>query len=444
MRPSLKTLLIPALLLAGCGEPSGTSAQRRAADAAGEGYASPRPERELPPLAEPLTVDDLLRHAFLGNATLEADWRHWREALARVTQASAWEQPELSFKYLTSSGMMRAWDRTTLEVSQVIPTAGKRGLKADEALAYALKSRAHFEGMKFEIQRRVLSDAAEYAYLGKAVAAAEENLRLLQYLADLAAARQKVGMGRQQDLLKAQVEVEAAENELKMLLAQRPAQAASLNALMGRDASLPLPFPQEEAPEPIPASDEDVLRLAAERNPELMGMAAEVRGRKDALAYARRAWVPDLKLGYEVMGSLEASLTGMITLPLRAGRIRAAVDEAREALAAAEAHLTATHDDLKSRLVTALAMARDADRQVFLYEGSILPKAEQALSAAIAGYGAAGGEGDFLGVVDSQRTLLEIRLGAARARASRAKALAELEMILAMDRGTWGKKESGP
>lgn len=432
------------LLLAGCGEPRGFEEEGKVADQAKAAYASPRPERDLPELAEPVAVDDLLRHAFLANASLEADYHLWRQALERVAPASSWEQPQLGFKYLTSSGMMRAWDRTTLEVSQAIPLAGKRGLRADAALAEAVAARRRFENAKFMLQARVLSAAADYGYLGEAVAAQSENLRLLSYVAELAAARLKVGLGRQEDLLKAQVEVETAENALKMLQAQRPAQGAALNALLGREASLPLPFPAAETGEPVLIPDPDLIHLAAERNPELAAMAEEVRGRKDALAYARRAWVPDLTLGYEVMGDLSASVTGMLMLPLRAGRIRAAVREARAAMAEAEARRLGVGDDLKARIVIALAMLRDADRQTALYTEAILPKAEQALAASIAGYGAAGG-GDFLDVLDIQRTLLEIRLARAWAVAGRAKAMADLEAALGMDHGTWEKnKETAP
>ena len=439
--PPVLWAVLTFLLCPGCGEPRGVREEREAAVLEGKAYESPRPERELPALAGPLAVNDLLRHAFLGNASLEADYHLWRQALERIAPASSWDQPQLGFEYLTSSGMMRAWDRTTLEISQTIPTAGKLGFKKDAAFAEAMAARRRFENAKFMIQARVLSASADYTYLGEAIAANQENLRLLSYVAELAAARLKVGLGRQEDLLKAQVEVETAENDLKMLQAQRPAQGAALNALLGREASLPLPFPVSEPVDPVPGPDPDLIRLAAERNPELAAMAEEVRGRKDALAYARRAWVPDLTLGYEVMGDLEASVTGMLTLPLRAGRIRAAIREARAAMSETEARRLGASDDLQARVVIALAMLRDADRQVGLYTVSILPKAEQALAAAIAGYGAAGG-GDFLDVLDIQRTLLETRLARARAVAGRAKALSELEAAVGMDHGTWNKEKA--
>ena len=435
-------LLATGLLLGGCSGPPGTRAERRDADAAGEAYRTGRSDRELPTLAEPLRVDDLLRHAFLANASLEADYHRWRQALERIPQASSWEQPQLGFKYLTSSGVMRTWDRTTLELSQTIPTAGKRGLKADAALSEALTARRRFEQSKFEIQRKVLSAAAEYRVLGQALAAGEENLRLLDALVSTMAQRQRSGKVAQRDVLAVEGMRDTAQNDLKALQAQRPAKAAMLNALLGREAVLPLPWPQEEPPEPVPADDEAILRLAAERNPELAALAAEVRGRKDALGYARRAWVPDLKLGYEVMGDLEASVTGMLMLPLRTGVIRAAIREAHSGLDEAEAMRLASQDDLRSRVVIALAMARDADRQARYFGGVALPRAEGILSSLRSAYRA--GSVDYAEVNEGERTLPMIRLARDQSLAAREKALADLEAILAVDRGAWAAAQPKP
>lgn len=435
-------VLLIGMAWGGCVDPKGTEAERRAADAAGAGYARPRAERERPDLsAGPLSADDLLRHAFLANPSLEAAYHRWRQALARVTQAAAWGDPEFSFAYLTSSGRMRTWDRTTLGATQTVPTAGKRSLRARAALAEAVAARHAFEQRKFDIQREVLSAAADYAFLGEALDIHRENARFLRYLAALAAARQKVGLGRQQDLLRAQVALESGENDLAELETRHPQEAARLNALLGRDAALPLPFPQWRGPSDIPASDAEILALAAERNPALAALAAEARARQDALAYARRLWVPDFTLGAEVMGDVESKLMAMFMLPVQWPRLRAMVREAEGALAEAEARLLAAGDDVRVRTVIALSAARDARRQTRLYEKTILPKAEQALVAAIAGYGAGGAAaGSFLDVIDSQRMVLMLRLAAARARAAQEKALADLEAILAVDRAAWGPK----
>lgn len=445
-KSDIAAFLTAGLFLAGCVEPSGTKGEREKADAARDPYAQGRPARNLPPLPEPLTVDALLARAFRANAALEAAYHRWRAALERVPQAASWMNPEVSLEYLTSSGRMRTWDRTTLGVRQTVPTGGKRGLAADAALAEAVAARSAFEAEKFDLQRRVLSAAADYRLLDASLRAAEENLRFLDDLVRLAETRQKVGKGRQQDYLKAVVERDTADNDLRMLGAQRPAQVAVLNALLGREATLALSVPRDDPPAAIPLADDAVLRLAAERNPELAGMAAEVRGRKDALAYARRLWIPDVTLGVEVMGDIEASVMGMLALPVQWKALRAAAREAQAALAEAEARRLSLSDDLGARTVSALAEARDAERQIALFERTIVPRAEQALAVSIAGYRTGGVEaGDFLDVVDSQRTLLTLRLAGARARAAHAKAVADLEAILATDRARWqaALKEEG-
>lgn len=435
-------LLVAGFSMGGCAGPSGTKAERRDADAAGAIYQAPLSERELPALRETPTTDDLLRHAFLANPSLEAEYHRWRQSLERIVPASSWEQPELGFKYLTSSGMMRAWDRTTLEAFQAIPLAGKRGLQADAALAEALASRRRFEQVKFELQRQVLSAAADYRYLGRGIEAAEAEVRLLDALVSTTAGRQRSGTAPGRDALAVRNLREEAENGLRMLQARRGAQAAALNGLLGRDPTLPLSWPAEDPLASIPADDGTLFRLAAERNPELMALAAEIRGRKDALAYAKRLWVPDLKLGYEAMGDLEASLTGMLTLPLRTGRIRAAVRESRSGLDEARAKSVAGELDLRARLVAALAMARDADRQSGLYRETILPRLERIVASLHSGY--RDGIVGYADLNEGERALLEVRLARFRALADREQALAELESILAMDRVTWAQTQPKP
>ncbi len=430
-------LALALLALAGCREPSGYREDARDAAAAGEAYALPRAERELPAIPDSPTPDDLLQYAFEANATLEADYHHWREALARVSLASAWDAPRLSFGYLTSSGEMRSWDRTTLEVSQGIPLAGRRAVRARQAMAELAAARHHFEGMKFAIQGRVLSGAAEYAYLGRAIDLAREDLRLAEESASLTATRLSTGRGTQADLSGARLMTEEVRNELRMLAARAEAAGADLNALLGRDASLPLPFPSEDPLDEILAGDAEIFRLAAARNHELLGMAAQAQAQRDALAYARRAWVPDLMLGYEVMGDIEARVTGLLTLPLRVGAIRAAVREASAALDAAEAHRQAAYDDMRARTVSALAMARDADRQARLFRDVLAPEAERIAQLRTAAYASAGAMSDYRDVIEARRALLALRLGEARAVAARASAMAELEEVVATDRSRW-------
>lgn len=424
-------------ILVGCREPAGYREDARSAAAAGEAYALPRGERELPAIPDSPTPDDLLQYAFRANAALEAGYHRWHEALARVSLASAWEAPRLSFGYLTSSGEMRAWDRTTLEVSQGIPLAGRRAVRSRQAMARLSSARHQFEGMKFRIQMRILSGAARYAYLGEAIDLAREDLRLAEESVTLVATRLSTGMGTQADLSGARWMEEEARNELRMLEARSEAARADLNSLLGRDASLPLPFPSEEPLDEILAGDAEIFRLAAERNHELLDMAAQARSQRDALAYARRAWVPDLMAGVEVMGDIEARVTGLLTLPLRAGAIRAAVREASAALDAAEADRLATYDDMRARTVSALVMVRDADRQARLFRGVLVPEVGRIADLRAASYAAAGAMSDYRDVIEARRALLALRLGEARAMAARASAMAELEEVVATDRSLW-------
>lgn len=476
------------LLAQGCGSPRGLSGEEEAAREAGAGYAQPRLHRDLPALEDPVTTDDLLRHAFRANAALEAAWHRWQAALARVGIASSWEQPSLSFEYLTSSGEMRRWDRTTLALSQPVPLAGRRGIEARMALTEARAARHDFEHAKFDVQRRVLQAAAEYAYLGKAIAAAREEEALAALAAESLEARVAAGTAPAAAALAARQEVDAAQDRAAVLQAQAAALAGEMSALLGRDARLPLPYPTDEHVEMYRLTDAEILAHASRRNHEILHMAEEARVRQDALALARRAWVPELSIGYETMGDIEASLMGMLMLPLRAGRIRAGVRSTNASLDMARAALDAARDDVRGRTIAALSMARDAERQERLFRETLVPRAGEIVALARARYeapagaaaaagmspppagrapasggmgmsaggatgGAVGGMPGAAGAdpyrewIEARRGEIALRIGGDRAHMALAMAVAELEEILALDRGRWvdppGGEEEG-
>jgi outer membrane protein TolC len=86
--------------------------------------------------------------------------------------------------------------------------------------------------------------------------------------------------------------------------------------------------------------------------------------------------------------------------------------------------------------VAALYAVRNADRQTELFEHSLLPLAEQALANARQSYTT--GTGTFIDLIESQRTLLDVRLLIVQARIDREKRLAEMEALAGVDIETLG------
>jgi outer membrane protein TolC len=404
------------------------------AEEAGRPFETPHDRRSLPPLETHPAPADALRYAFLSNAGLERAWFEWRMALERIPQAVSLDDPRFSFEYMFSKEMMSRWDRTTLGISQMVPFPGKLDLAGRIALEAAIAAGRRFEDAKFSLQASVVSAWHDLALVDRKIAISERNLALLRDFADLTRSQIAVGKAAQSDASKIDLELGMAQNELATMRAERAPMLAMLNALLSRKSDEPIEPQAGDAPAlaivALP-DDASLLVLAAERNPELQALAAEVKGREDAWELARKAWLPDFEVSFSIQGSIERNLMGAINLPLRADRIRAGIAEAQAGTRAAQAELRAKGDDLKARVVLQIFLARDGDRQVELLTASLLPRAREVVEAVRAGY--ATGGASFLDLLDAQRSLLELESMQADVAAGRAKAVAALEALCAFD-----------
>jgi cobalt-zinc-cadmium efflux system outer membrane protein len=436
MMPLLKlSLVVPAALaLAGCAiHPKGEKEEREKIESAGVPYTR---RAEPPLLPEKPGPDDYLRHAFLSNADLEARYWEWKAAIEQVPQDASLPNAAISFDSMFSGGAMKAWDRTTLGISNepmsMIPFPTKLAAAGRRALEAARAAGLRFEAAKFALQGNVLSAYHDLALLAESIRIGEENVALLGLIVGQAEARVGAGTSSQQDLLAAQTELDLARNDLENLRSRVPPAAARLNALVGRPADAPVPLPDAlPEPRPLPLSDADLIRLGSERSPELSALAREVAGREVALSLARQAYIPDIGLSFSFTGSISQTVGGMLTIPIRLEAIRAGVEQARAGLRAAQAARTQYKRDLAASFVLNLYTLRNDERQVSLFEGMILPRTRQAVDLARTAF--AVGRIPFLELLEAQRTLLDVRLALAQIRTEREKALAAIETWSAVD-----------
>ena len=429
------TLLTAAV---GCTVP-GEDAEREALEREGRAYEARHGERSLPTLALDAALPDVLHYAFLANPSLERAYFEWRGAIERVPQAASLDAPRVGFEYLFTKEKMSRWDRTTLGASQMIPFPGKLEASGQVALEAAIVMRKAFEGAKFDLQAEVVEAYTELAATDQALAVGRQNLALLRQFVEISRAMVGVGRARQADLLKAELEADAAESELRSVEARRASDLARVNRLLSRPPAAVLQPRLDPQGPALPRSDERIFALAAERNPELGAMAAQVRGQERALDLARKAWFPDFELSFEIQGSIERMLGAMLTLPLNVGRIRAGIREAEADIRAAQAALRERADDVRARLVFQLYLARDADRQARFIRDTLLPKARQVVDGTREAYGA--GNAAFLELLDAQRALLTLELEGVRMDVMRRQAVARLEALTAIDFGALPQEE---
>jgi outer membrane protein TolC len=326
---------------------------------------------------------------------------------------------------------MKSWDRTTITVApdsmQNLSFPTKSYQAAKVALDEAQAAGERFRAAKFELQRRVLTEYLDYVLLAERTRVRRENAELLKVVSETAAAHVQAGAS-QQDVLRAEVAEQLAEDELKSSESGLSQRRATLNAMLARAPDAPLPPPAIlPLPRPVPADDALLLAAAVDRSPELAALAHQARGRRDALELARMQYIPDINPMAGFTGTVEQFAGLAITLPTVIPAIEGGIQATRAELRRMEAMYRQRRLDRAAGFVAALYMLRNAERQAGVFEQQVLPRAEQAVRLARDSY-AAGGT-SFTDLIDVQRTALDVRLMIAEARVAREKALAELEAL---------------
>ncbi len=444
--PTVLMRIIPYAILAvvvpiaGCVlKPADADKQNDALDAtAGRyGYATDdrtrtRTTDDLPP--EP-AWRDVLRRAFLANGDLEAAYHEWAMAVHKINQAGSWpSQPvELNFEYMFSAQRMKSFDRLTTSVRLMDATALPNKTYQDAVVVWreAQAAGERFRAAKFDLQVKVLQAWSDYCLQAERVRIQQQNAGLLRLVADTAASRVRAG-GSQQEQLRADVELKLADSELATMKSELEQQRAVLNGLLRRPAAAALLAPTTfPAARPIPADDDSLLAAGVVNNAELSAMGYDRESRRAAVRRARLEYMPEINPMAAFTGSISQSIGAAIVLPTQFPKIRAMIAESRADLRRIEASAGQLQADRAGQFASTLLALRDAERRGLVFTEDIIPLAQRTVDLSRQAY--SNGASSYIDLIDTQRTLLEVRLTAVEARATREKMLAELEALAGMD-----------
>jgi cobalt-zinc-cadmium efflux system outer membrane protein len=339
---------------------------------------------------------------------------------------------------------------------QTFPWLGKLQRRGDMALEASEAAREKYEAEKLRLFYRVKHAYYEYYYLSRAIAVTEENIDLMSNLEAVVRTRLQTGGAPYSAVVKAQVELGKLEERLATLVDMRGPMAARLNTELGRPPDTYVPWPAAIDSENATFSDEDIFDRLKAGNPELLALGFMAARDEAAVGLSRQSYVPDITLGAQVIqtgpalnpdmedsGKDAVMATLSLNLPIWIGKYRAEEKEARARLRATAKQRENRENQLMSELKMVLFNLRSAERKIDLYGDSLVPKAEQSLSATRTAYSA--DKADFFDLIEAQRTLLEFLLSYERALADRAQRLAEIEMMIGreIDRENRGAQEEG-
>lgn len=390
-------------------------------------------------------LPELLAAVEARNPELELTRADAAAARARIGPVSRLPDPRLQVGLMNRSlpGLGResplAMDQ--IQLTQMFPVPGKLGAAIRGARARAAGVEADAGERRLALRLRSELEFFELDRIDRSVLVLQRTTRVLRDAEAIARTMYSVGTGRQADVLAAQVELARQDEELLAMQAMRAGAVARLNALLVRPVDAPIdsvltPCFSDSLP-PISV----LVDAATGHRPMLASARARIEA---AVAEQRRArleiW-PDFELGIAYgqqprMGApgTERMLSVMLgaTLPLWSGSRQGGMRREADAMArGVEAELRAAEAETAGRIGELVAEVNRTRRLRALYQGSILPTARAAATAALAGY-RNGGVG-FTAVLDGHLTVVRYELQTIQLDADEAKAIAGLEALSAGD-----------
>ncbi len=378
-----------------------------------------------------VTRAEAIRLALAQNPTLAVAREQTAQARARLRQAVEIPEPTFGASLLGQPGVLHPHQgsETDLGVGITIPFPTKFKLRAQAARGEIGQYEA-----TYGLQRYEIVVATNEAYDSLLVSLMhrrdlEEAKRLTQDFLTRTQARFNAGTVPKLDVIKAQVSVAQAENDL--IANERGVASArtALNRLLARVLGAPIEAADSlEVPDAVPEL-QSLMSLAMDNREELRGLEAARAGARASERLAKQYYLPDVGLSVSrnnIYGNpLEYSTGISFGIPFPWQHNRGELAELRSRQREIEAQYRDVLGQVQQDLGDAYANATIALRQVVYLRDELLPSARDAYRAVAASYSLGGSSS--LEVIDAQRTLLDAQTQYATALGAVNDAAANLE-----------------
>jgi outer membrane protein TolC len=386
-----------------------------------------------------LVLKDLIDEALEKNPEVLAS--QWRATAAshRIPSARTLPDPMFMLGYQNEGFSRYNYGESEdaqwmVSASQMFPYPGKLALKGEMAEWDARSLSDSVEGVKLKTISRIKELYFELLLAYKDIDILKDRAGLFTAIEEAALARYAAGKGIQQEVLMAQTEKYMLVEREEMLRQRIQSLEAMINSGVGRRVDFPLGRPVELEPVEYPFTLDQLLVVAPEQSPEIQSREKMIGTNETKVKMAHREYYPDVTLAanYFARGGdfLDMwSLTATINVPIfyktkqdqGVYEAAASLSEARQEFEAAKLMVTSALRDNHS-------MVKTAEKLMALYREGLVPKNQQDVEAAMAGYVL--GQVEAITVISRVKALLDTELLYWKQFAEREKAIARIEGLL--------------
>ena len=322
-------------------------------------------------------------------------------------------------------------------IMQAFPFPGKLSLRKEAAEFDAVAVGHSVDDMRVQLVADVRMTWWQIYYLDRALETVKSNQQLFREFIDIARKKYEVGIGLQQDVLLAQLELSRLFDQQIRIKALRTQQAIALNVLMDRPEAEQVTLPTLAGQQLNVLQDKTVYFHLAESRPLLLKQKAHADAAGARLASAEKDQLPDFNVGVSYGDRRGINPNGSsrddffsvmvgVKIPLYASRkqdraLSQRTHESQSAMYAA----TDTRGRIYGAITKFMTAYGQASDRFDLFKTSIIPQATQTVESMIAGYQV--NQVDFLNLVRAQITLLNYELEYWRTYSDAKRYLAALE-----------------
>jgi outer membrane protein, heavy metal efflux system len=386
-----------------------------------------------------LTLDEIERVALIGNPEIRVAVRRLAVVQAHVPAAGALDDPSLMYRGWQVP-LRQPWDYNAAQnmfmLSQTLPGFGKRSLRTSVAEADVAGAKAALEATRLDVRIRVRKAFYDLLRAEDGLRIHDEHVEIARQAVDAARIKYAVGKVPQQDILKAQIsvtrlaehlihfeqDIEIAQTHLATLLGRDPHESIRVQG----DYGIAIALPQLETLE----------RAALRSRPDLLQAQADADRSRKEQALAQKAFSPDFTVsaGYMLMprGSEFRNnymVEGSINLPwLNRRKHDAEIAESTAMVTEKDAEIDAMRNAAFGQIQEALVQTKAAQKLVNIYAKSLRPQAEATLHSSVIAY--ENDRTEFLDLLDSQMTVIDLDLAYFQALADFEARLADLELAV--------------
>ena len=387
-------------------------------------------------------LSGLINIALSDNPGLEATRLAWERSLQKYPQATALDDPLLSYTEAFQEVETRLGpNRRSVMLSQKLPFPGKRSLKGKIAVLGAKAAHLTYIGRARDLVLEVKKVYYEIYYIDKARELSAERIKILTHLTRAGMNDYSVGRSGFSKAVSAETRLADAEYDLILFEELRRSLTGRMNALLSRSTHEPVGTVGSLEAEGEERALSEIYELTEGHDSVVAaGITLEKRGLEEELAGF--AWRPEFTVGLKYTDIGEPQMGGIndggrdgvaatvaLSLPLWGRKNRAATKEAALMRMGSERERDEVLETLKSAINKAYSDMRSSKKLTALYSDSLLPKSEKLVKTVEITY--KNGNGSISDLFEARSMWIDFSIAHHRAESNYLKNLAELERLTA-------------